>query len=168
MNPHWTIRDAELAEGHPITNGVEPFEINDEWYFHIRFRPGMQGVTPILQAVPPKKAMNRPDGPASGNPYARAAVNRREAQTLMWASERPQGGRGFGFTGGHVHWNWAQPGYRKLVLNAVAWIAGAEVPADGIGSGPYGMEDMLKNQDYAPPERFSRSEVEEMIGNWTK
>ena len=166
VNPHWTIMDAKLAGGHPITNGVEPFEINDEWYFHIRFRQGMQGVTPILQATPPKETMNRPDGPASGNPYARAAVNRREPQTLMWASERPRGGRGFGFTGGHVHWNWAHPDYRKLVLNAIAWIAGANVPPDGIDSGPYSMEDMLKNQDFAPSGRYDLEAVEEMVEGW--
>lgn len=168
VNPHWTIRDTVLAKGHPVTNGVEPFEINDEWYFQIRFRPGMHGVTPILQAVPPKKAMSRPDGPASGNPYARAAVNRRETQTLMWASERPNGGRGFGFTGGHVHWNWAHPGYRKLVLNAIAWIAGAEVPADGVESGPFSMDDMLANQDYEPWGRYDRAEVERMVGSWAE
>ncbi len=168
VNPHWTTRDIQLADGHPISNGVEPFEVNDEWYFHIRFRAGMQGVTPILQAVPPKESMNRPDGPASGNPYARAAVDRREIQTLMWASERPDGGKGFGFTGGHVHWNWAHPGYRKLVLNAIAWIAGADVPEGGIETGPFSMEDMLANQDYVPWGRYDRSEVEAMVANWAQ
>ncbi len=168
VNPHWTIKAPKLAKAHPITNGVEPFELNDEWYFHIRFRAGMQGITPILQAVPPKESMNRPDGPASGNPYARAAVNNGELQTLMWASERPGGGKGFGFTGGHVHWNWAHPGYRKLVLNAIAWIAGAEVPESGIDSGPYAMADLLAHQDYAPWGRYDRAEVEKMITGWVK
>ena len=168
VNPHWTIKSPQLAQRHPITNGVEPFEINDEWYFHIRFRAGMHGVTPILQAVPPKKSMSRPDGPASGNPYARAAVDRGEPQTLMWASERPGGGRGFGFTGGHVHWNWAHPSYRKLVLNAIAWIAGAEVPENGIDSGPYVMADMLANQDYEPWGRYDQAEVEQMVSSWAQ
>ena len=168
VNPHWTLQQVRLADSHPVTNGVEPFEINDEWYFHMRFRPGMHGVTPILQAVPPKESMSRPDGPASGNPYARAAVNRGELQTVMWASERPNGGRGFGFTGGHVHWNWAHPGYRKLVLNAIAWIAGAEVPAGGIESGPFAMEDLLADQDYRPWGRYDRAEVERMVGDWAK
>ena len=170
VNPHWTLEQAKLAEDHPITNGVDPFEINDEWYFHIRFRPGMHGVTPILQAVPPAKSMNRPDGPASGNPYARAAVKRREPQTLMWASERPNGGRGFGFTGGHVHWNWAHPDYRKLVLNAIAWIAGATVPDGGIDSGPYSMEDMLENQDYPAwsGRNYDKAEIDRLVGDWAR
>ncbi len=168
VNPHWTARSPLLAEGHPITNGVEPFEVKDEWYFNIRFREGMQGITPILRAVPPKESMSRPDGPVSGNPHARAAVERGEPQTLMWASERPGGGRGFGFTGGHTHWNWAHPDYRKLVLNAIAWIAGAEVPETGIDSGPYGLADMLANQDYEPWGRYDQAEVERMIGSWSR
>ncbi len=166
VNPHWTIRSPRLAEGHPITNGVEPFEIHDEWYFNIRFRPGNAGVTPILQAVAPPETMSRPDGKASGNPYARAAVERRDWQTLAWASERPGGGRGFGFTGGHVHWNWAHPSYRKLVLNAIAWIAGAEVPPEGIESGPYRMDALLANQAYPPWGRYDRAEVEKMVADW--
>ena len=169
VNPHWTLEDVRLADNHPVTNGVSEFEINDEWYFNIRFRPGMHGVTPILQAVPPKESMSRPDGPASGNPYARASVQRRQHQTLMWASTRPNGGRGFGFTGGHVHWNWAHPDYRKLVLNAIAWIAGAEVPPDGIESGPYTFEAMLANQDYPPGGRnFDRENVESMVNSWSQ
>lgn len=52
----------------------------------------------------------------------------------MWAYERPGGGRGFGFTGGHFHRNWADANFRKVVLNGLVWIAGAEVPAGGVES----------------------------------
>ena len=38
----------------------------------------------------------------------------------------------FGFTGGHWHWNWADPNCRKLVLNAIVWVAHGEVPAGGV------------------------------------
>src|SRR6516165_1919300 len=51
-NPHWKA-DFKVVPGHPITNGVKPFAINDEWYFNIRFKPELQGVTPILKATPP-------------------------------------------------------------------------------------------------------------------
>ena len=37
---------------HPITRGVKPFAADDEWYYHMRFREGMSGVTPILTAMP--------------------------------------------------------------------------------------------------------------------
>jgi type 1 glutamine amidotransferase len=52
----------------------------------------------------------------------------------MWVLQRPDGGRGFGFTGGHYHKNWSDPDFRKVVLNALVWIAKAEVPANGIES----------------------------------
>ena len=52
VNPHWSSPRRELAEGHPITRGVKPFEINDEWYYHMRFREPAEGLTMILTAVP--------------------------------------------------------------------------------------------------------------------
>ena len=51
-----------------------------------------------------------------------------------WITRRPDGGRGFGFTGGHRHVNWGDPNFRKVVLNALLWIAKAEVPAGGVDS----------------------------------
>ena len=107
VNPHWTAGFDDLPE-HPITRGVAPFEINDEWYYHMRFQPEMAGVTPILTDMPPRETLSRPDGPHSGNPYVREAVlQRKEPQHVAWAYERPGGkGRGFGFTGGHFHKNW--------------------------------------------------------------
>ena len=133
VNPHWVARFTSLPD-HPVTRGVTPFEINDEWYFHMRFVPEMKGVTPILSAVAPPETMQRGDGPHSGNPAVRESVRRGDPQVLMWAYERPGGGRGFGFTGGHFHRNWADANFRKVVLNGLVWIAGAEVPAGGVES----------------------------------
>jgi hypothetical protein len=39
----------------------------------------------------------------------------------MMDLERPNGGRGFGFTGGHKHVNWADDNFRKVVLNGLLW-----------------------------------------------
>jgi type 1 glutamine amidotransferase len=133
VNPTWHATFPTLAD-HPITRGVKPFTINDEWYYHMRFAPNMEGVTPILSTVPPKQTLDRPNGPHSGNPFVRAAVRRGEAQHLMWAFERKTGGRGFGFTGGHYHKNWAQDDFRKLALNAILWISNAEIPEAGVVS----------------------------------
>ena len=52
----------------------------------------------------------------------------------MWAVEREDGGRGFGFTGGHFHDNWGNEPFRKVVLNALVWLAKADVPADWVAS----------------------------------
>lgn len=147
VNPHWVMRVPTLPE-HPITRGVKPYEIYDEWYYHMQFREGMKGVTPILTALPPESSLSRPDGAHSGNPHARAAVlERREPQHMAWAAERANGGRGFGFTGGHDHWNWGHPMHRKLVLNAIAWAAKAEVPASGIETPRVTVEDLEANPE---------------------
>ena len=126
----------------------------------------MHGVTPILTAVPPPSTMSRPDGVHSGNPYVRAMTKRGDRQTLAWASENPGGGRGFGFTGGHNHWNWAQPDFRKLVLNAAAWLAGAEIPEDGIASSGYSLEELQVGQDYVPWGKYKKAEVEKDLRDW--
>lgn len=131
VNPHWTAEFNNLPK-HPITQGVKPFRINDEWYYHMRFRDGMSGVKPILSALPPKSTLDRPDGPHSGNPAVRTAVANGELQHVMWCTERKDGGRGFGFTGGHFHKNWGDENFRKIVLNSILWIAHAKIPQDGV------------------------------------
>lgn len=149
VNPHW---DASFKlPKHPITSGLKNFEIRDEWYYHMRFRENMEGVTPILSDVPPKESLSRPDGPHEGNPAVREAVlERKEPQHVMWAYERkPElgGGRAFGFTGGHFHKNWKHDDHRGVVLNAVAWIAGMDVPRGGVPSKTPTEKEMKANLD---------------------
>ena len=67
-------------------------------------------------------------------------------EVLMWAVERPDGGRGFGFTGGHVHANWSNNNFRKVVLNGLLWLAKMEGPADGVQSSLL-LEEYTKNLD---------------------
>jgi type 1 glutamine amidotransferase len=129
VNPSWEA-DFKTLPQHPITRGVRPFKISDEWYYHMRFREGMAGVTPILTAVPPDSTRRGEDGPHSGNPVVRSRLGM--AEHVAWAYERPDGGRGFGCTGGHTHWVYAQNDFRKLMLNAVCWIARVEVPPQGV------------------------------------
>lgn len=148
VNPHWTANFKKLPE-HPITRGVAPFEINDEWYYHMRFPPGMEGVTPILTAVPPDATRERNFGTAhGGNPTV--VARRGKPEHVAWTFDRPGGGRGFGFTGGHVHWNWANDDFRKLVLNAIAWTAEAEVPSTGVPSKTPTRDQLEKNMDPKP------------------
>jgi len=152
VNPHWTADFDDLPD-HEITRGVNPFEIRDEWYYHMRFVPDMKGVTPILTDRPPRESLNRKDGHHSGNPFVREAVlQRKEPQHVAWAYQRPGGGRGFGFTGGHFHKNWQHDDFRKIVLNAIVWSAGLEVPTDGVKSATPSDEEMEANQDEPKPQ----------------
>ncbi len=132
VNPMWRPEFAEFPR-HPIANGVRPFAVRDEWYFNMRFRDNMQGVTPILTAKPSDEVRDGPYvSPRGPYPHIQAAKGR--AETMMWAVERPDGGRGVGFTGGHFHRNWATDDFRKVVLNALVWLVKLDVPADGIVS----------------------------------
>ena len=133
VNPTWTAIIQQFPR-HPITRGVLPLIVNDEWYYHMRFPENMQGVTPILSTLPPLNTLDRPDGPHSGNPEVRRAMRSAELQHVMWVTERADGGRGFGFTGGHFHRNWGDENFRKLVLNAILWSAKMEVPESGVVS----------------------------------
>lgn len=141
-NPIWEPTFAVLPD-HPITQGVKPFQISDEWYFNMRFIADIPGNVPaeaegikffpILLAVPSDDVRDGPYVYPKG-PYEHIKASSGRAEATMWAVERPDGGRGFGFTGGHFHDNWTNDDYRKVVLNGMLWIAGAEVPADGVQS----------------------------------
>lgn len=102
-----------VPQEHPITRGVKPFRTEEEYYYRIRFRENDARLKPIVMTRPPKETQD----------YA-----------VGWAVERKDGGRGFGFTGGHFYKNWWSADFRKLVLNAVAWTAKADVPKGGIES----------------------------------
>jgi type 1 glutamine amidotransferase len=111
-------QEAEVRPGspdHPVSRGLKPFKLRDEFYFDLRFRPGDRGVAPIW--VVPALPGREPDG-----------------RVVAWARQRQDGGRGFGTTCGHFYDNWKEPQFRKLVLNALAWSAGVEVPRGGVES----------------------------------
>ena len=150
VNPHWKPNFANLPD-HPIANGVEPFSVDDEWYYHMRFVSDLEGVTPILTDVPPMETLKRPDGERSGNPHVREAVANGETQHVAWAYDRPDGrGRGFGFTGAHNHVSWQNDGFRTIVLNAILWTAGVEVPEGGVPSDAPDEEEIRLNLDDKP------------------
>lgn len=98
---------------HPICRGLRPFEVKEEFYYHLRMRDKDPKIVPILTASIPKEEGD---------------------QVVAWALERKDGGRGFGFTGGHFFDNWKLDEYRRMVLNAIVWTAHGEVPKMGIDS----------------------------------
>jgi len=134
-NPHWKADFKTLAD-HPIARGVKPFNIQDEWYFNIRFAPESKGVTPILKATPPDDKR--------GTAAAKEFKGREEI--VAWTFDRANGGRSFGFTGGHTHKNWADENFRRLVTNAILWSAKVEIPKDG-AKVVFDAADINKNLD---------------------
>ncbi len=135
INPHWDAEIRTLPK-HPITHGVKPFTLRDEWYYGMRFPEDHKNVTPILQAVPPDNTRT--------TKYT--ASRKGEIETLAWAYERENKGRGFGFTGGHFHRNWADENFRRTVVNAILWTAHVEVPEAG-AKVEFDATDLNKNLD---------------------
>lgn len=141
-NPIWEPTFSDFPK-HPVTRGVKPFQAKDEWYFNMRFVEGFSakgaskqdGVTftPILVAKPSDAVRDGPYVSPKG-PYPHIQAAKGQPEAMMWVVERADGGRGMGFTGGHFHDNWANDEFRKVVLNALVWLAKAEVPANGIQS----------------------------------
>ena len=160
VNPFWEAEFKTFPD-HPVARGLKPFKANDEWYYHMRFVPDMKGVTSILSAVPPESTRQGPDGPHSGNAQVRARQGMPEV--VAWVYERPGGGRGFGFTGMHTHWTWAQDSFRKSVLNALVWIAGAEVPADGVPSKTPTLEELESDLGGPRPPDFNPDATRKLI-----
>ncbi|QDV66662.1 Trehalose utilization [Rosistilla carotiformis] len=159
-NPIWEPQFASLPE-HPITRGVKPFAIQDEWYFNMRFVADIPGnesrdvedlkFVPILVASPNDAVRDGPYVHPKG-PYPHIQASKGRAEAMLWTVERPDGGRGFGFTGGHFHDNWGNDDFRKVVLNTMLWTAKVEVPAEGVDS-TVSEEQLNANLDPKPPRK---------------
>ncbi len=144
VNPMWSPQYEKFPD-HPITRGVKPFSNKDEWYFNIRFRDDQKNLARLLVATPSDEVRKGryvyPPGP-----YEHIIQASGREETLMWSMERADGGRGFGFVGGHTHANWGNDSQRKVVLNALLWIAKADVPANGVESSA-SVEELKLNWD---------------------
>ncbi len=157
-NPIWTPTFEEFPD-HPVANGVRPFAVEDEWYFNMRFREGFDATgpreidgarfTPILVAKPSDEVRDGPYVYPKG-PYAHIQAAKGRDEAMLWTLERPDGGRGFGFTGGHFHRNWQNDEFRKVVVNAIAWLAGFRVPSLGIGTSTVSDAEIGRNLDPKP------------------
>jgi hypothetical protein len=157
-NPIWEPKFESFPE-HAVTRGVKPFQIEDEWYFNMRFRPafgdgiaaakdGAETFVPILVAKPSDATRDGPYVYPKG-PYPHIQAEKGQPEAMMWTVERGDGGRGFGFTGGHFHLNWGNDDFRKVVLNALVWVTGAEVPEGGVASSVKA-EQLQENLDPKP------------------
>ena len=145
VNPTWDANFKTLPQ-HPVTRGVKPFKIRDEWYYHMKFVDDMKGVTPILTDVPPDGTRGKPgtNDAHGGNPEVQK--HKGEPEHMAWVYERADGGRSFGFTGAHYHKNWADENFRRLVVNALLWTAKQDIPEGGakVDMDP---SELMKNLD---------------------
>ena len=163
VNPHW-VADLETLTGHPVSRGIaSPVKCFDEFYYNMRFRPNRGEVLDLATATPSRDRIVRYIN--MWNEHGVAGLDKK--QTLMWGVERPDGGRGVGFTGGHYHRNWAIDGFRTLVLNAVVWTAGLDVPAEGVKSLAVTEDELNANLDDKGPNKpritiLSPAEIEAM------
>lgn len=140
-NPHWTASPATAKAGHSISSGITEFTANDEWYYNMRWADPKQAED-ILTATPTRERINRY---IHWTPAGEKGLGSK--QTVMWALDRPDGGRSVGFTGGHWHRNWAIDDFRKLVLNAICWTAKLDVPKDGVPSDAITEAQLNENLD---------------------
>jgi len=61
---------------------------------------------------------------------------------VSWVFDRPNGGRSFVWGGSDFHDNMhTVAAYRRYLLNGIAWIAGLEVPAEGVNAPPPPADD---------------------------
>jgi hypothetical protein len=70
-------------------------------------------------------------------------------ETVTWAVERADGGRGVGFTGGHYHQGWGIEDQRRMIVNAILWVAKIPVPKNG-AKVEIKPEDLAQNLDPKP------------------
>ena len=94
---------------HPICNGWKEFKLREEYYIKLKFLPDAKTIL---------KANVKAKGVAKEYPVA-------------WVYERPDGGRSFGFVGGHFHDNFGIKEFRQAIVNGILWSARVEVPAEG-------------------------------------
>lgn len=137
------VLDAELAlptPGHAIMNGVTPFRLKEEFYYNLRFDPTDKALVPLL-AVPTLPG-REPDG-----------------HWVAWARERTDGGRGFGTSCGHFYDNWKNDGFRKMMLNAIAWSAHVKVPAKGVESSYLEHDEITAALGADAPSIFDRKNI---------
>tara|TARA_R100001143_G_C3359413_1_gene134598 strand:+ start:5172 stop:6059 length:888 start_codon:yes stop_codon:yes gene_type:complete len=145
VNPIWDVTFDNLPN-HPTMRGVDSFTARDEWYFNMRFRQDKVGVTPLVVATPSDETRDGPYVHPQG-PYDHIQEAKGDSEIMSWVVDRKDGGRGFGFTGGHFHDNWGIDGFRTIVLNSLVWISGVDVPMEGVQC-TVTDEDLDENLDY--------------------
>lgn len=126
----WTwqfpVLKMEVNSTHPISNGVEDFKLQDEYYFNF-FNEGDDARNPVSDRV---TVIHSADAPSHKSDMDRKR-NWRD-QPVFWAYDREDGGRSVAMTSAHFYHTWANPHFFKSVMNSVFWTMGATIPRDGM------------------------------------
>jgi type 1 glutamine amidotransferase len=104
---------APAAATHPICRGVSQFSLREEYYYKIRLRATEKDFAPILNVSIPGEL---------------------QPQTVAWAYQRKDKGRGFATTCGHPYSNFLDDNFRRVLLNGIVWSAKGDVPKGGVQS----------------------------------
>ena len=98
--------DVTLANpGHPVLHGLQPFGVREEFYYALKFGSNPNRIQPLLTI----------DFEGGLHP-------------VCWAWDRADGGRSFGFSGGHFHEHWQREAYRRLAVQGILWTARVPLP----------------------------------------
>ena len=100
-----TTRLMQSDAKHPICRGWKECDLREEYYYKLKFLPEAR---PVLKAH-----VDEEDYP------------------VAWVYDRPDGGRSFGFVGGHFHDNFGKEEFRRAIVNGILWTARVGVPAEG-------------------------------------
>ena len=103
-----TIAQAELAQvdsRHPICRGWLGYELRGEYYTDLVFHD-------------------------RAKPLVTVNVEGKD-QVVGWTFERADGGRSYGTTLGHFHYNFIRPMHRRMVVNGILWAAQHRIPLAG-------------------------------------
>jgi type 1 glutamine amidotransferase len=100
-----TTRLKQAEPKHPICFGWKEYNLKEEYYIKLRFMPEAKAILT-------------------------AEINKQE-YPVAWVYNRPDGGRSFGFLGGHFHDNFGNKDFRRAIVNGILWTAHVDVPAEG-------------------------------------
>lgn len=118
---HWITRKSQVFKPvtayHLVSRGWGEFALKEnEFYHNLRFAE-VNCPVPILRTT-----------------FTDRKTNQARQHIVAWALERKDGGRGFGFGGGHFYSVWLNDDCRKVMLNAILWSSKMEVPEAGVWS----------------------------------
>ena len=109
-----TATIAPESGNHPVLRGWQEFTFHDEPYWNNYF--GTDGLAKNVTSL--AFSMLPPESP--------------QKETVAWAIERPDGGRGVGIVLPHFYRNWKDGNLRTLIVNGIFWSAKSRVPDEGV------------------------------------